>query len=214
MEFIKKIDKRKMFLMIGIGLGLLVLAAMIYCYYLTSHVLEMSELNKSLGVDLEAVKQERDLLTSENAELKEKVAILSDTVNNKMKEEEELAKAYIPTGFPVKGTATYKEESSLIDEQPAAELEVPQGTSVIAAAKGTVQALEGNAAVGYILMIEHGNGYVTVYRNSSEPMVEVGMEVTTDTELFRIERGHEKLGYQIIEDGVYIDPFSMMEIYG
>ena len=200
--------------MIGIGLGLLVLAAMIYCYYLTSHVLEMSELNKSLGVELEAVKQERDLLTSENAELKEKVAILSDTVNNKMKEEEELAKAYIPTGFPVKGTATYKEESSLIDEQPAAELEVPQGTSVIAAAKGTVQALEGNAAVGYILMIEHGNGYVTVYRNSSEPMVEVGMEVTTDTELFRIERGHEKLGYQIIEDGVYIDPFSMMEIYG
>ena len=153
MEFIKKIDKRKMFLMIGIGLGLLVLAAMIYCYYLTSHVLEMSELNKSLGVELEAVKQERDLLTSENAELKEKVAILSDTVNNKMKEEEELAKAYIPTGFPVKGTATYKEESSLIDEQPAAELEVPQGTSVIAAAKGTVQALEGNAAVGYIFIV-------------------------------------------------------------
>ena len=76
-EFIKKIDKRKMFLMIGIGLGLLVLAAMIYCYYLTSHVLEMSELNKSLGVELEAVKQERDLLTSENAELKEKVAKMS-----------------------------------------------------------------------------------------------------------------------------------------
>ena len=41
-----------------------------------------------------------------------------------------------------------------------------------------------------------------------------GDEVTTSTELFTIDDGHEQLGYQIIENDAYIDPLSLMEIYG
>ncbi len=41
-----------------------------------------------------------------------------------------------------------------------------------------------------------------------------GDEVTTSTELFTIDAGHEQLGYQIIENDAYIDPLSLMEIYG
>lgn len=218
MELLKKIDKQKMFIAVGVGIGLLFLAAIIYCYYLTNHVLDISEKNKELSVELEEITAQRDSLASENEELKEKVLILSDTVNSKVKEAEEreaeLAKAYIPTGFPLKGTASYNEENTTLDDQPIAEFEATEGTNVIATAEGTVSSIAGDSSAGYIIMVDHGNGYFSVYRNGSEPKVEVGAEVTTETELFEIEDGKETLGYQIIENNVYIDPLSLMEIYG
>lgn len=218
MELLKKFDKQKMFIAVGVGIGLLFLAAIIYCYYLTNHVLDISEKNKELSVELEEVTAQRDLLANENEELKEKVLILSDTVNSKVKEEEEreaeLAKAFIPTGFPLRGTATYNEEHTTLEEQPIAEFEAAQGTNVIATAQGTVSSIAGDDSAGYIVMVDHGNGYFSVYRNGSEPKVEVGETVTTETELYEIENGKETLGYQIIENNVYIDPLSLMEIYG
>ena len=218
MELLKRLDKQKMFIAVGVGIGLLFLAAIIYCYYLTNHVLDISEKNKELSVELEEVTSQRDLLANENEELKEKVLILSDTVNSKVKAEEEreaeLAKAFIPTGFPLKGTATYNEENTTLEEQPIAEFEAAQGTNVIATAEGTVSSIAGDDSAGYIIMVDHGNGYFSVYRNGSEPKVEVGATVTTETELYEIENGNETLGYQIIENNVYIDPLSLMEIYG
>ena len=214
MELLKKMDKQKMVIAVGIGIGLLFFSAMIYCYYLTNHVINISEKNKELSVELEEVTAQRDLLSSENEELKEKVLILSDTVNSKIKEEEEAAKVFIPTGFPLKGTATYNEENKILEEQPYAEFEATQGTIVIATAEGTVSSIAGDAAAGYIIMVDHGNGYFSIYRNGSKPKVEVGETVTTETELYEIENGNETLGYQIIENNMYIDPLSMMEIYG
>lgn len=214
MERLKKMDKQKLLMGVGIGIGILFLAAIIYCYYLTAHVLDASDKIESLSLKLEELTEERDLLASENEELKEKVSILSDTVNSKVKEEEERAKAYVPTGFPLQGTATYNEGNTTLDDQPIAKFEAPQRTSVIATAQGTVSSIAGDSSAGYIIMVDHGNGYFSVYRNGSKPKVEVGAEVTTATVLFEIESGHETLGYQIIKDNAYIDPLSLMEIYG
>lgn len=214
LERLKKMDKQKLLMAVGIGIGLLFLAAVIYCYYLTAHVLEASNKIETLSMELEEITEERDLLANENEELKEKVSILSDTVNSKVKQEVERAKAYIPTGFPLQGTATYNEEDTMLDNQPIAKFEAPQGTSVIATAQGTVSSIAGDATSGYIIMIDHGNGYFSVYRNGSKPKVEVGREVTTATVLYKIESGRETLGYQVIQDNSYIDPLSLMEIYG
>lgn len=218
LEQLKKIDKKKMLTAIGIGIGLLFLAMLIYCYYLTNHVLSANNTIKSLRTELETVTEERDLLASENEELQEKVSILSDTVNSKVKQEEEreaeIAKAHIPTGFPIKGAVTYNEENTTLDGEPVAEFQAAEGTSIIATAEGTVASIAGDSTAGYIIMVDHGNGYFSVYRNGSKPKVEVGTEVTTATELFVIQRGHEKLSYQIIENNTYIDPMSLIEING
>lgn len=218
MEQLKKIDKKKMLTTIGVGIGLLFLAMIIYCYYLTNHILSANNTIISLRTELETVTEERDLLVNENEELQEKVYILSDTVNSKVKQEEEreaqIAKAHIPTGFPIKGTVSYNEEKTTLDGEPVAEFQAAEGTSVIATAEGTVSSIAGDAASGYIIMVDHGNGYFSVYRNGSKPKVEVGTEVTTATELFTIEGGHEKLSYQIIENNTYIDPMSLIEING
>lgn len=205
---------------IGAGTGIIVviLTVLIYCHYLSDHLVEANQSVNDLREQITALKQENDDLKLQNEELNEKVSILSDTVNSKVKEEEEreaeIAQAYVPTGFPLKGTASYKEEETSLDGQPIAIFEAAQGTAVIATAQGTVSSIAGNAESGYIIMIDHGNGYYSVYRNGAKPKVKEGDEVTTSTELFMIDAGHEQLGYQIIENDSYIDPLSLMEIYG
>ena len=202
----------------GIGIIVIVLAILIYCHYLSDHLVEANQSVNDLREQVETLTAENDSLKLENEELNEKVSILSDTVNSKVKEEEareaEIAQAYIPTGFPLKGTASYKEDEKTLDGQPIAIFEAAPGTAVLATAQGTVSSIAGNAQSGYIIMIDHGNGYYSVYRNGAKPKVEEGDELTTSTELYVIDAGHEQLGYQIIENDAYIDPLSLMEIYG
>ena len=102
----------------------------------------------------------------------------------------------------------------MLEGQPYAEFVAAQGTVVIATAEGIVSSIAGDDASGYIVMVDHGNGYFSVYRNGSKPKVEVGETVTVETELFDIQNGNETLGYQIINNNAYIDPLSLMEIYG
>ena len=68
--------------------------------------------------------------------------------------------------------------------------------------------------MGYLVMIDHDNGYFSVYRNGAKPKVREGDVVTDTTELFSIEEGYEDLGYQIIENESYINPLDFMEIHG
>ena len=108
----------------AIGIVVVILVILIYCHYLSGHLVEANQNVNELRQQIETLTQENDTLKLENEELNEKVSILSDTVNSKVKEEEEreaeIAQAYIPTGFPLKGTATYKEEETTLDGQPIA----------------------------------------------------------------------------------------------
>lgn len=208
----------KFFTGIAAAVGVLLLAAFIYCYFLTNHIVEANASVNLLRGEVDVLEQERDTLTVQNKELQDKVSILSDTINGQVEQQEareaEEQKLHTPTGFPLKGTAAYNEENISLDDQPIAIFTAGAGTSVIATATGTVSAIAGDAEVGYIIMVDHGNGYFSVYRNASEPKVTEGQEVTTATELYNIEAGKEELGYQIIEKDTYIDPLTLMEIYG
>ena len=214
-HFAVKLDVIILFCM---AIAFLVIAALAYCIIVTSELNNANNNTLMLKNQVDTLTQKNTELTTENEVLLEKVAILSDTVNDKVQKEEEreaeIVKSYIPTGFPLKGTASYNEEDTTLEGNPIALFQASQGTSVIATANGKVSSVAGSAEAGYIVMIDHGNGYFSVYRNSSEPKVKEGDEVTSDTELFLIGKGHEELGYQIIENNTYIDPLELMEIYG
>ena len=157
-------------------------------------------------------------LTAEKEVLQEEVFALNKTMDEKIRQEEEreaeLAKSYLPTGFPIKGRASYDEQENILDGNPAVIFHATSGTSVTAAANGTVSCIEEREAMGYLVMIDHDNGYFSVYRNGTKPKVQEGDVVTDTTELFRIEEGYEDLGYQIIENKSYINPLDFMEIHG
>lgn len=196
----------------------LIIAALTYCFTLSKELNIANENIVVLKSQIQTVMEENDDFAAENEVLLEKVAILSDTVNDKLHQEEkreaEQAQSCMPSGFPLRGTAAYNSNETELDGQPIAYFLVAQGTGVIATANGTVSSIEGNGSSGYIIMVEHGNGYYSVYRNGSKPKVSEGDEVTKATELFVIEAGHQRLGYQIIEENIYIDPLDFMEVYG
>lgn len=200
------------------AIALLILAVLLYCVAITRELNESKSNMLVLQVQISDLTRQNEWLISQKAEQQEKITILSDTLNDKVdqekKREEEIAKTYIPSGFPVKGTASYSENETVFEGNPIAYFQAGQGTSVTATANGTVTSVAGSDLSGYIVMIDHENGYFTVYRNGAKPKVKEGDEVTNTTELFKIETGNEEIGYQIIENEKYIDPLSLMEIHG
>jgi murein DD-endopeptidase MepM/ murein hydrolase activator NlpD len=206
-----------MLVIICTAIVFVVVAALVYCVIIT---LEYNDVNRSvaaLKLQVEGLTQQKASLENENDELQEKVAILSSTVNEKVQQQElqeaQMAQAYIPSGFPLKGTATYNEDETELDGNPIAIFHASEGTSVIAAASGTVESVE-KTADGYVVVIDHENGYKSIYRNGTKPKVVQGDTVTSDTEIFRITAGSEELGYQIMQGEQYVDPLDLMEIYG
>lgn len=196
----------------------LIATALTYCFILARELGNANDSILTLRAQSEKIIEENNQLASENEKLQEKVDILSDTVNDKIVQEErreaEQAQSCMPSGFPLKGTASYNSDETELDGQPIAYFHVVPGTGVIATANGTVSSVAGSSGSGYIVMVDHGNGYYSVYRNGSKPKVSEGDEVTKATELFVIEAGHERLGYQIIEENQYINPLEFMETYG
>lgn len=100
------------------------------------------------------------------------------------------------------------------EEHPIVVFLASAGTSVIATGNGVVEAIEEDAAYGGRIRVNHGNGYVTIYRCVSPAKVKVGDEITKGTMLIEMTTEAEELGYQIMKDEAYIDPLELMEIYG
>lgn len=203
---------------IAVVILLIISIALIYCYFLTNHMVEVNESMTVLRTERGELQAKIEELESENTQLQQKVLILSDTVNEKVKQEEErLAKEameYVPSGYPLKGTATF--DTNEVDDNGNTILKFmgSEGTNVVAASKGVVESVSGNEADGFVVTVDHQNGYKSIYLNGSLPKVTEGDMVTRETVIYVMTPDHEGLGYQIVLDGQYIDPLEVMEIYG
>ncbi|WP_026495159.1 peptidoglycan DD-metalloendopeptidase family protein [Butyrivibrio sp. WCD3002] len=89
-----------------------------------------------------------------------------------------------------------------------------KGATVTAAGSGTVTAVAGDIKYGNSITIDHGNGYVSIYRNAGDSLVHEGDAVTPTTTLMIIGDDNTKLGYQIQYNGEFIDPEDVIEING
>lgn len=154
-------------------------------------------------------------LNDQIAALNDDNRILSNTINQKTQSEAELTdrfeKLYVPVKFPLNGGATMDEVSG---EEMLCVFNAQKGSLVVATANGTVMAVNDDAEYGHNVWIDHGNGYVTIYRNEGEVKVEQGKTVTQGTTLMLISDENSKLGYQIMKDGEYVDPMEMLNISG
>ena len=65
-----------------------------------------------------------------------------------------------------------------------------------------------------MVTIDHGNGYVSTYRNSGDPLVQEGAEIDKGDIIFVISDDNTTLGYQIQQNEQYIDPEELIEING
>lgn len=192
---------------LGAGLG--------YFYFVESLRAEMEVEADAQQAQIALLEQEKADLESEIVSLNETIAILSNTVNQKTQNEnqlsEQLEKQTMPTEFPLTGGATIEMAA---EGDPMCIFTATEGAMVVAAARGTVTAVNDDAEYGHNIWVDHGNGYVTVYRNSGEVKVKQGETVTQGTTLFLISDENSKLGYQMLKDGAYIDPMEMLAING
>lgn len=192
---------------------------------------------------IQQLSQEKELMAAENAELNEKVAILSETVNQKVQAEQEAEalgiQQSLPTDFPLTGSAQVEETTTAAvraanaqeedgdeeggqtqetedagEDQPISIFTASDGTTVVAAGNGTVAQVEEDADFGYRIVIDHGNGYQSVYLNRGDPKVKVGESINRGVTLYVIGSENTTLGYQIIQDGVYVNPMEMIAISG
>ena len=126
---------------------------------------------------------------------------------------EQLEKQTMPTEFPLTGKASM-EETAEENGNPICIFTASKGSMVVAAASGSVIVVNEDPEYGNNVWVDHGNGYVTIYRNQGEVKVEQGKTVTQGTTLMLITDSDSKLGYQIMKDGEYVDPMEMLNISG
>lgn len=178
---------------------------------------------------ISALEREKQALIQEIADLNDKlselnrnisdqneeISALNATVIQKTKNEEalvkEIEKLSLPTGFPLTEGATMTEST---EGDAMCVFSAKQGSMVVATAKGTVMVVNDDLQYGHNVWIDHGNGYVTIYRNKGDAKVKQGETVMQGATLFLIEDGNSELGYQMMLDGVYIDPMDMLSISG
>lgn len=169
--------------------------------------------NERIKTELEA--RELELL-EEIQSLQDEVLVLSTTLNQKVESErqlnEELEKFYIPTSFPLNRSA-YSIEA-VGEAHYTAKITTSAGNMVVATAKGTVIAVNDDLEYGHNVWVDHGNGYITIYRNQGDPMVEQGDVVYQGTTIFMIGDKGTDLGYEIMLNGEYLNPIDVIEIKG
>lgn len=221
----------------------LFVAVICYAVYTTITMLGTMDRSDRQIEQIVQLKELNEQLVSENETLGSRVASLEENLNQRQAQEQELLaaheEAYIPRGFPMSGKAQIRDETAAADTQEAEEAEdadedgqnetikivakeewkevifvAAQGTKVVATAPGTVK--ETRAAEGEIsyVIIDHGNGYVTTYRNQGTPIVEEGSEVVKGVALFLVGEDNTETGYSIRKDDSYVDPMEMIEIKG
>ncbi len=205
-------------IIVGVALGCIIYEeqlwerAMEKSYELQAVITELEDANKQLQTDSETMQAEYQ---AQIDSLNDQIYILSETVNQKVQSESELTaileKQSMPTEFPLTGSASMTE---ITGETPMCEFIASEGIMVVAVASGTVTAVNDDGEYGHNVWIDHGNGYVTIYRNKGNVIVKQGDNVVQGTTLFLIGEDNTKLGYQMMKDGGYISPMEMLAISG
>lgn len=173
------------------------------------------DLLSSQAAQIQDLQDENADLIDLREELTDKVTILSDTINQKVEEEEAQeqvrAQAHMPVGFPMSSSASLEQTGG---DDPMVKLNGTVGASIIASADGVVSSVATDSSYLHCIKIDHGNGYNSIYRNDGDVMIKEGDEVVRGAILYVIGEDNTELGYQITYDEKYIDPMDLINIDG
>ena len=212
------------------------IALVIICYIIYSAITihSLRAMNQDQKLQIDELTSEYNTLEASNDELETKIQQLSAALNQRLEDEqvsaEEAETLAIPSGFPLTGTASMtpavddpnetkvtkitEDNQDTATGNPLVLLESSSGNSVIAAGSGTVQTVTTDVKFGNMVTIDHGNGYLSIYRNSGDPLVTEGSQIDKGDIIFVIGEHNTTLGYQIQQDEQYIDPETLTEING
>ncbi len=165
---------------------------------------------------IESLEEEKKVLEAKIQEQNDEIQLLSNTVNEKVQSEsalaEQLESQKMPTEFPLTGSASMEEVTD--GDVPMCVFKASQGITIVATASGTIRSVSDDAEYGHSVSIDHGNGYVTIYRNKGDAVVQEGDSIVQGSAIFIIGEDNTEMGYQIMKDGEYINPMDVLAING
>lgn len=208
-----------------------VLLLAIVCYAEYTAILSHGATTRSEAYveQIAALQSENEQLKTDKEALEKQVANLNQNLIQKealvqMKDETLQAaeqEKNMPRGFPMSGAAQIKEVDGEdntgmqpLEEQKEIIFVAAASTNVTAAGAGTVSDVTQTAGEPVMIRIDHGNGYVSTYRNTGAPRVAEGTLVDLGAVLFEIEDSNLEIGYSISRGGEYLDPMEIIEIKG
>ena len=95
------------------------------------------------------------------------------------------------------------------------DIAAPTGTSVVAANAGSVIKAGWNDSYGYMVMIDHGGGIVTLYAHNSSLLVKTGDIVVTGDKIAKSGSTGMSTGphvhFEVRKNGSYVDPIGWVK---
>ena len=196
--------------------GMLFIGLAIYVASTSVKLADLETGMEQIVAEKQAAEDENILLQAQIEELegslREAKVSLDASKNIQQQEAEKHTQAAIPKAFPVDNAAALP--TKYTDEMQYVEFTTGYGTKVIASADGTVKSIVTDAELGYILTVDHGNGYESIYSIKGYPVVKEGTNVLTGSPLFTVDADNVTLRYQIKFNGIYTDPMTVIEIDG
>ncbi|MBE5841699.1 MAG: hypothetical protein E7304_09890 [Butyrivibrio sp.] len=212
-----------------------VVALVLLCYIIFSAMTihNLKTIQAEQKVQIEDLQTENSTLEASNEKLvteeQQLRAALNLRLENEQQSAEEAETLAIPSGFPLTGTASMTNAvddtnsttiTKITDDNkddavgnPIVLFEAASGSNIIAAGTGTVLSVTTDAKFGNAVTIDHGNGYISIYRYSGDSLVSEGDEIARGNILF-VVGNDTTLGYQIMQDDKYVDPEELIEING
>ena len=183
---------------------------------------ELQEKNSILGVTLDEKLKEEAERAAEEALL----YIPSGLPASKVVSMNEITGQSTDTSLTTEDTYQNEDGETVISEEQANQLitaqsqnpieifELQSGSQIMASGYGTVITVSSDTEYTNVVKIDHGNGYVSIYRCSLNVIVNEGDVVTRGDVLFETSGETVQFGYQILLNAEYINPSDVMELKG
>ncbi|HHW56332.1 MAG TPA: peptidoglycan DD-metalloendopeptidase family protein [Clostridia bacterium] len=125
--------------------------------------------------------------------------------------------SYVATGsfsYPARGTITSRFGSRWGGFHTGVDIAAPEGTPIYAADGGTVIFSGWEGGYGYLVKIDHHNGYVTYYGHASKLLVKEGDKIEKGQKIALVgSTGHATgphVHFEVRKNGVPIDPMPFL----
>ncbi len=172
-------------------------------------------------LEIDRLNREIEELNEEKAELYDQVVSLTNVVATKQENEkaieQEKAAMAVPNGYPIAGYALIVQDPTVETGEKVkgrAVFNTIIGTAIVASGDGKITSISEDEFFGTQIIIDHGNGYRTVYRSAGSLKVTEGDEVNRQEVLFVITEEDSLFAYEVIKNGEAIEPLGFMDVQG
>lgn len=182
----------------------------------------INSLKKVLTGDLETIEYKadsvisKDILDLQIIEKSKEDSILRQLVNNEDKynlDNINKNKDFYLLSAPINGTVS--QNYSIADDHLAIDISVDIGTPVKAVSNGRVILSEWTTQTGYVLIIDHGNDLISVYKHNSKLLKSQG-EIVKQDEIIALSGNSgvltsgPHLHFELWSEGFSIDPNTLI----